>query len=411
MSSLKKIIIILFIGLVLRITVVVLFGDFQNNYYWEYGEIAKNVVSGKGYSLHYIKDSQLKYRFSEDVKPETSAYMPPGYVGFLIPFIPIENNTLRNALIYLVHIFFSMLTILLIFYLSKNIFNEKIAFLAAIIVSLLPEFLYANLSFTPTIIYHLLVVLLLFYLLKTPTGGTEYSYTIGIIFSIIIYFRSEFVLYALLSGVVWLFQKDFKRFLRIYTFVILLLSPWLIRNIIVFENDILLSSSVGINLYRGNNPNGIGLWGDEQTLQSIIDMHEGNIEVEMNEYYKREAISYIMNNPDKVIKNFFSKIYQHWFYNSMDKRTNNTLYLIPAIFVLFAFIYGISFSFNWSKYKFIYIFFIYSTIIVVVFFPMSRYQTMMKIMMIPFAAYGLYSFCFAFKTKIKRIYRSYIIRD
>ena len=100
----KKIYYIIFLGLLLRISAVLFLGDFKSNYYWEYGEIAKNIVNGNGYTLFYIEDAKIKHLYNENVEPAKSAYMPPGYVCFLLPFMLIDNIEFRNILIYFIQI-------------------------------------------------------------------------------------------------------------------------------------------------------------------------------------------------------------------------------------------------------------------------------------------------------------------
>lgn len=76
----KKLYIILSFALILRLLLTFYFGNLHGENYWEYGEIAKNIIIGHGYSLFYFNDSELDYHFNENVKPAKSAYMPPGYV-------------------------------------------------------------------------------------------------------------------------------------------------------------------------------------------------------------------------------------------------------------------------------------------------------------------------------------------
>ena len=143
----KKIHYIILLGIVLRITVVIIWGDFTKNYYWEYGEIAKNIIHGNGYSLFYRENSKLQHHFKEDVEPANSAYMPPGYVYFLLPFMYLNDIAVRNVLIYLFHILFASIVIYLVYLLTQKIFNERTALIAAIISALLPEFINAVLCF------------------------------------------------------------------------------------------------------------------------------------------------------------------------------------------------------------------------------------------------------------------------
>jgi len=116
---------------------------------------------------------------------------------------------------------------------------------------------------------------------------------------------------------------------------------------------------------------------------------DNSFEINMNRIYENKAYNFIKNNPVKFIENAAIKFGYFWLFNWNEKRTNNFLYIISTLFLLISFIYGLIKSFSWKKYSYFYLFFIYSTLIAVIFFPMLRYQTMMKIMMVPFCAYGI----------------------
>ena len=83
----KPLLAILMIACILRIIVALVMVNFSTDFYWEYGEIAKNILAGRGYSLYYISNNDLAFRFNPSVTPFPSALMAPGYVGFLLPFI------------------------------------------------------------------------------------------------------------------------------------------------------------------------------------------------------------------------------------------------------------------------------------------------------------------------------------
>ncbi|MFZ0452101.1 MAG: hypothetical protein WCE54_08280 [Ignavibacteriaceae bacterium] len=50
----NKIAAILFLGFFIRLAATFSFVDLKKDYYWEYGEISKNIIHGNGYSLFYF---------------------------------------------------------------------------------------------------------------------------------------------------------------------------------------------------------------------------------------------------------------------------------------------------------------------------------------------------------------------
>ena len=286
----KKIHYIILLGIILRISAVIIWGDFTKNYYWEYGEIAKNLIHGNGYSLFYMENSKLQHHFKEDVEPANSAYMPPGYVYFLLPFMQINDIAVRNVLIYLFHILFASIVIYLVYILTKKIFNERTAIIAAIISALLPEFIYAVLSFSPTVIYHLLVLSILIFFLNFEKIKFRYLY-LAFLIALTIYFRSEFVLFFLMIVLFFLFQRQYKISAKLFFIVLIMILPWSIRNYLVFEKVVPFTTSFGLNLFRGNNAEGIGSWGDDETEAKISLLGMDNLELEVNKIYQDKASS------------------------------------------------------------------------------------------------------------------------
>ena len=94
---------------------------------------------------------------------------------------------------------------------------------------------------------------------------------------------------------------------RIGFIVLILILPWSIRNYMTFNKIIPFTTSVGLNLYRGNNPLSIGEWGDEKIFESLNKIKTKEIEIAMNEIYMDQVIKYVKQNPIPVLKNCVNK--------------------------------------------------------------------------------------------------------
>lgn len=387
----KKVIIIIVLALIVRLIFIFSFSDLKKDYYWEYGEIAKNVIHGNGYSLFYFNGNELEHKYSpsKDILP--SAYMPPGYVAFLLPFMMVNDLATRNILILLIQTIISIGSICLIYIFTKKYFSDISALMAVIIVSFLPEFIYSVTSYTPTVIYHFLVIKLILQFKDYHDYPKKMKLLfIGLIASTLIYFRSEFLLAIILFLFSLFFRKKFIPASFILLAVIFLMIPWIFRNYQVFNEFVPLTTSGGLNFYRGNNAEGLGSWGNEITNKEIIDIKRDNkFELNLNRVYLTHSLSYIKNNPRPATREMFVKIYHLWVIDTFDNRSYLWTYILPSVFILVLFIFGFIKSYSWERYRYVYLFFISSTIIAAVFFTLPRYQTMMKILIIPFAAYGI----------------------
>jgi hypothetical protein len=184
--------------------------------------------------------------------------------------------------------------------------------------------------------------------------------------------------------------------------IILIILPWQVRNYVVFDKIIPITTNSGLNLYRGHNPYGISVWADDSLNAQIRSVrNEEDFEVKMNDIYLESAFTSIKENPDKEIVYPFIKLYNLWIINTSDNRTFNIIYLIPwVVFLLFS-VYGLFKSGSWNVHRFSYLYFIFFSIVAIIFFALPRYQTMMKIALVPFAAMGVEMLYYKVKNIIK----------
>ena len=365
------------------------FVDIRSINQWEYSETAKNIIHNNGYSLFYFDNDSLEYKYKEGIKPFSSAYMPPGYVLIILPFFFFDDIFITNLLIISLHIFFSALVIFFLSKLCVKLFDKLVALIAIIVYAVLPEFIYAVISISPTIIFHLLIILTLYRLLLNQ-GKNKFDIVVPLLLSFLIYLRSEFVLFSVLLIGSFALKKHFKIAFTTLLLITLFILPWSIRNLIEFSQIIPFTTNFGQNLYRGNNASDVGWWGEEIMIEKIKKLPRDNsFEIHSNGMYLERAISYVKENPLKFVENGFRKQFELWIFNLSDPRALNVLYLAPSIFILLFFSIGLIKTFDVSKHKFIYLFFLHGIVIAAIFFALPRYQTMMKILMIPFTAAGL----------------------
>jgi 4-amino-4-deoxy-L-arabinose transferase-like glycosyltransferase len=388
LPSRKILLLLIAAGILARIVFMLFFVDLDSNFYWEYGEIAKNLISGKGYSFYYLVGYKSEYLFKESANPYPSAIMPPGYPFFLASFMLIKSIVLRNVLILLLQTGLAAIVSLQLYKLSNRYFSEKVALIAAGVYALLPEFIYTSSQFGTTIIYHFFILSILLLLSNPVTKKSILKLTLLFIF--LAYFRSEaLLLYAMIMLFFVFKKKYFKTVIISVAILLLALSPWMIRNIIVFESFVPMSTSGGINFYRGHNSIRPGAWMDKKLVKQIRKIPRNDkYELNYSRTHFEAGIEQIKKNPVNEVINSFFKVVQLWVLDAREERSNHPIYYLPWFLVLFFSLIGLWKYCSWSTYKFFYIFFTFHTILAVVFFALPRYQIMMKIALIPFAAAG-----------------------
>ncbi len=385
MDKLKYIIISL--ALALRIIYAAITIDYSNIDTWEYGAIAHNISENHSFSLFYFDENRLSYKYSSDHQAFVSAYMPPAYVATLLPFYYLtDNSMIRNICLIHLNFIFDFFSIILLFKLLYYKFNRNTALIGIFLFAIAPDFIYASTRIGTSSIF-IFLSLLLFYVLS-GTSKYRFVYT-SLILSIMIYFRSESLILAALLCM-YIFLKENKKHAVIILFICAAaVSPWQIRNYLQFNKFIPLTTSSGLNFYRGNNPYYPGFWADENIHSKIMKLdRNNNFEIALNDLYFKEAFNYINENPIDAVLKVPRKLVNLFIFDWKDKRTFNPLFLIShfafiSLFIIFLFKYK-SINSQFVNYLFIYItFFALSCSI---FFALPRYQTMMKTAIIPIAA-------------------------
>lgn len=391
-NSQKFLYIALATGFTARILFLIFFTDLNNLEFYEYGAIAQNLHAGNGYSLFYFSGDKIEYKFNPDVKPFASAYIPPGYVFFLYPFYFINDLGIRNLFIIFFQILISIFVILLLYKFTELLFDKKAALTAAFIYALLPEFIVAVNSINIVTFFHggvLIIFILLNNIIFHQVNYRRWIF-IGITFGVFILFRGEELLFLFTVILYFLTKRLFKPSLIILAVSLITIFPWQLRNMSVFEELVPLSTSFGVNFYRGHNPYAVGVWADDEIAAQLKKYKDkANFELKMNQTMFSFGIQSIKQNPARDLLLSIEKIIYLWLFDYNNPRTFHALYLIPAFALIIFFIIGVYKFFSWEKHKYILFFLMYFTFITFIFFTLSRYQTMMKIALIPFGAKGL----------------------
>lgn len=381
----KNFISIVLLGIVLRVLLLIYMGtDGQSS--WEYGVIAENIVNGKGYSFYYFEDNNLAFEYKVDSQPSPSAYMAPGYVYILVFVKSITSPLLENYLAFFFNLLFYITTMFYLFKVTNHLFNDKVAFIAILVYTLIPEFIYTSYAIGTTQIYHLFLMLIIYY---SIVEANKNKFILPIVLAIALLFRFELFLLILIIFGYNIFKKNYKQAFLTIVIPILFLSPWIIRNYQVFDEFIPFSTTGGLNLFRGNNEIIVGGWHNFNTLEKIHSFNgdTNNIELFLNRMYNKEAITYITDDYSLSSMNFVKKFLYFWFLNPIEESALSPIYYVPWLLMLTLAILGFVKS---RKIPTIVAHIIlFHSLLAIVFIPLLRYQTMMKIILIPFVAFGV----------------------
>jgi len=358
-------------------------GLWKTEEYWEYGEIARLLSEGRGYSFPFV-DEQLQF-LKDAWYP--SALMPPGYVFFLYPFLLIQNVVIRNLLLFTVQIGFSALAMWFSYRLVKQKAGVETAVVTLLFLAFTPDLVYASCSVGPTVWFHFLLSLFLW----APSGMKQARLTFVQILSagLLVLMRSEvFLFFAVYAA--WQWWNGYRlQAAFLLMGIALILAPWLFRNYREFGKPV-LSASAGVNFYRGNNPGEIGDW-PYAWSDTVLKMRKNpaTFEGKFDSLAMLQSLDWIQQNPGTWLTRMPEKLARFWIIDWPDPRTHPPLYWIPWFATFLLGLVGLRNKEARNQFFPHLILLAVYTLVILIFFPQLRYLTLVKFFWMPFAAVGI----------------------
>ena len=338
----KNLFLFIFIsGLLLRSITAFFFGDriLEN----EWNILVKNL---------YFYDSFSLLEFDDLFVP--NLWMPPlyGYFIYLHSLLVGFNEYLPLSVI-TSQIIIASITPVFFFKIISIFFNRKLSIIGSFTFNFFPLIIFSSSQISSITIFLFLNILFFYFILKLKNNSKiKLILVIGLLSSLLILTRRDFVLIYLFSLLyIFLFLKiNIKTIVTIIIITIIGISPYLYRNYVAFDKFI-IHSGFGYNLWKAYNPNANveGYLFPSEELQNKINTVEKNIYYRINEdqIYLDQALTYIKNDPQKYLYLYFKRLYSFYFFdlNSSQKNYYNPVHIYPIILVSLLSICGL-FTFN-----------------------------------------------------------------
>jgi 4-amino-4-deoxy-L-arabinose transferase-like glycosyltransferase len=298
----RKLAVIILIALALRL-VVTSAPNFENlmdadhMHAWEQGNVAEALLAGRGFGSAFMST-------------QPSAIMPPVYpliVAVLFYFFGVHTAASIFA-VHALNCLFSALACIPIFLMTRRSFGERVAWWAAWAWAFFPYGIYFAAAWAWSTHLLLLCLCWLLYLAQ----DLEKSSRLGLwaAFGVLAGFAGLtepsvlVVIPFLLLLACWRLARDGKRWLLpgfvACAVIAATLSPWMIRNAIVFHRFIPMRDSMGLELWMGNNGNNVRWTSDDlHPLHDARELADYNSmgEVAYMDHKSQQAKAYIRDHP------------------------------------------------------------------------------------------------------------------
>lgn len=223
-----------------------------------YALLASNLLNHRGYTY--------------SGKP--TAFRPPGY-PILLAGTTLLFGQFYIAAIRSIQFFVCLGTAWMCAVSAKVMFGAQAGKLAFVLALALPTQLFASAQILTECMATFFITMFIYYMvseLKCPSSTSEIG--MGLTAAVSAYLRFNAAALPLIAGLVVIRHKGSRRLIALsYTMILplILISPWLVRNMVVFDGTVLFSTQSGYNALQGIlTPQGRTQPGDSTKLHHAV---------------------------------------------------------------------------------------------------------------------------------------------
>ena len=329
------------LALVARVAAVVILSD-RHTAYYEYMLIARNLLSGLGYS------------FDDDggMPMQPTSLFPPGYVYWCVAFMWISPHNylplyLAQAAVGASGVFPA--------YMAGNGFWGRPAGLGfAAAYAIFPEMIVLTVRPVPewlyVVVFLWLLVLYLSFRSKLPAAGIPFGLAavFGVVAGLGMLIKATVLLQvvAVFLALLLLMRRRLAVLVRqtwpVALTMLVILAPWVVRNYRVQHRWIPLRTGIGQSLWIGNNAVSEGsLWtADGRKVrfallaESDFHSHMPDDEQDRDDYYLSHALSFVRDNPWEYARLCVNRLAYFLWFDPNHPLARNAVYRVSYVFLL-----------------------------------------------------------------------------
>jgi len=294
------------------------------------GSMARYLTLGRGFAINLgfkIENQQVREKRLIDVEDYVKtgdytekeedfrpfiAYAMPGQ-GILLAGTYYIFREHRYIYLQIIQAIIDSLSVFMLYSIAKQFFNRKVGLLAAFLFAVwIPEARLAVSALRDAWMQVLMLTSLYFFLRGMQKERILYYLLSGLSIAIGVYFRSEMALLPILYGFIFLLRKrNLKQALYVACImmfmVLMLLSPWTIRNYVVFHRFIPTNAGLWMSTWQsfGEFENDFGaILSDEKTYEQMQNAgYDAEFKsVEYDDLFKPKVFGVIKDKPFWYLK-------------------------------------------------------------------------------------------------------------
>jgi 4-amino-4-deoxy-L-arabinose transferase-like glycosyltransferase len=350
-----------------------------------YDALARSLLAGQG------------YRFTEHWYPFTPANTPTAHWSFLYPlylagiyrligYHPLGARLFQG-------IVGGALMCLFIYLIGRRIVSERVALLGAGLAAVYGYFIYYSVALMTETFFIVMVLLSLLVSLQLKDEPSLARWILlGLSLGVATLIRQTILLFAPVLFV-WLFW-ELKGRIRLWHFVVslgmivLLITPWTMRNYHVYRQFLPLNSNAGYALYASNHPHLGTDWRNENIVVPVPEELAGQNEAAINHALLRKGIGFVLEDPGRYLWLILDKAleyFQFWPSSQSSSISNLARVLSFGLYMPFMLL-GLLLSLShWRNYIPLYLFATVHTGIHLISWPSIRYRLPVDAVLMLFA--------------------------
>jgi hypothetical protein len=257
-----------------------------------------------------------------------TAYYPIGYpavlgvVFALVTHTPIPDN-LELTAGYL-QVFLGVATVALAYEVGRRLFSPAVGLLTGVWIAVFPNLIYHTATYLTETLFNLIVMAALAVLLWSPWRDGPPGWARIAVFGALVggsaLVRPISLLFLPLLPIAWLVAGGDWRRAAQYTGIAAVMTaavilPWTVRNVIVMDAPVIISTNLGDNLCMGHYPGARGHFALPEHCfpeDEYAGLSREEFEVRRNDDNTRRAIRFAVDHPVVELKLLSRKAYYTW---------------------------------------------------------------------------------------------------